>query len=93
MSMDRRKFLKLVGGGVGLVGLAALVGCPKREPEAEVAAPVDTGPVDPPGGPEGGAATQVVMVKCPKCGAENEVRTPGVEITCWKCGHKWTPQV
>ena len=35
------------------------------------------------------------MVKCPKCHAENEVALDAdgnpVEITCWKCGYKWTP--
>lgn len=91
MSMDRRKFITLVGAGGVAVGIAALAGCPAQKPEAEVAAPADAGAIDPPGGPEGGAAVQVTRVKCPKCGAENEVRTPGAEITCWKCGHKWTP--
>ncbi len=91
MQMDRRAFIRLISAGAGVLGVAALAGCPAREPEAEVAAPADAGAVDPPGGPEGGAAPQAVKVKCPRCGAENDVRTPGTEITCWKCGHKWTP--
>jgi len=90
MSMDRREFIKLVGGGAVLVGVAALAGCPSEAPESE-APPVAVESVDPPGGPEGGAAAGVTKVKCPQCGAENVVRAAGAEITCWKCGHKWTP--
>ena len=35
---------------------------------------------------------ETAVVKCPNCGAENEVSEWGQPLTCWKCGHTWTPQ-
>ena len=96
--MNRRDFMGLTLAG--LVGLA--LGCGRKtDTDAATGAdmPRDGAPVggSTPGGnaETGSAATQ--KVKCPKCGADNDVvldseGKPG-EITCWKCGHKWTPSL
>jgi hypothetical protein len=87
--MKRRTFLMLAAlGACG--GLGSLLGCAK--PPAPPAAS---------GTAAGGAAVTPVaekkQVKCPRCGAMNDlVLGPDGQpqpITCWKCGYKWTPKV
>jgi anaerobic selenocysteine-containing dehydrogenase len=84
--MDRREFVKMIGIGGVLAGMGALLGsgC-AREPEPEAEAPPVAG--------EAPAPEAVEMVTtCPNCGAENKVEQWGVKMTCWKCGHTWTPE-
>jgi len=78
--MDRRAFVKKIGIGGVLVGLGALagVGCSRETESAAGTTPE--------------AAGESMVAVCPSCNAENDVKQWGVEITCWKCGHKWTPQ-
>lgn len=95
--MNRRDFM-----GLTLVGLVGLVlGCgrkPETETETGAGTARDAAPATG-GGPAGGAsatdAPDKQTVKCPKCGADNDVVLDAEgkpkEITCWKCGHKWTP--
>lgn len=93
--MDRREFVKTLGVGGLLVGIGAIagLGCPPRSPEeppmidpdppVDVEEPVEGEPVE----------NEVEMLAiCPNCGAENEVPEWGVELTCWRCGHQWTPE-
>lgn len=83
--MERREFVRLIGAGGIAAAVGAVVGAAGCRPTEG----------------EGGAATEVgaqsagedtVRVVCPNCGAENHISALGPEITCWKCGHRWTPQ-
>lgn len=85
--MERREFVRLIGAGGIAAAVGAVVGAAGCRPTEEA---------------EGGATTEVgaqspgedtVRVVCPNCGAENHISALGAEITCWKCGHRWTPQV
>lgn len=62
----------------GLFAAALVTGCPRAEP------------------PEGEPAEDP-QVACPQCGAMNTIVTgpdgEPAEITCWRCGHTWTPSV
>ncbi len=99
--MDRREFVKMLGAGGLLLGVGALLGGCPDEPEApegpDLTPPVDEPEPMPPDEPEDEAAAvedgvALATVACPNCGAENDVEEWGVEMTCWKCGHTWTPQ-
>ena len=84
--MDRREFVKMIGIGSLLAGMGALVGAGcAREAEPEAEAPPVAGDAPAP------EAAEMVAI-CPRCGAENKVEQWGAEITCWKCGHNWTPE-
>lgn len=118
--MDRREFVKMLGAGGLLVGLAAIAGsgCAKEEevvtpdpmnPPGGEPPPAEPGEAAPPAEPAGEEeqppaeeeegeseaaveGDQAMIAICPDCGAENEVKQWSVEIACWKCGHRWTPQ-
>jgi len=79
--MDRRTFVKRAGIGSLLIGLGALagVGCSRETTE-------------PSAGTTPEASRDSMVAICPNCKAENDVTQWGVETTCWKCGHKWTPR-
>jgi len=91
--MDRRAFLGI--GALALIGLA--IGCGKRSEGPRGTGTAPTATVPPPVPSSGPTASKMTEVACPKCGAKNKVvyGSDGKpqEITCWKCGHKWTPQV
>lgn len=106
--MDRREFVKTLAAGGLLVGAGAILGSgcaeqaedePQIAPDAgpppdEAGAPADDGaasPTDDAAAVDDGDAEQATVI-CPNCGAENEVDEWGVELTCWRCGHKWAPQ-
>lgn len=101
--MDRREFVKMLGVGGVLVGVGAITGLGCTEAPVEEPPPVDpetqTDPDAPPvedaESPEGETDaegdTEMVTI-CPQCGAENVVEEWGAELTCWNCGHTWTPQ-
>ncbi|MGI5819467.1 MAG: twin-arginine translocation signal domain-containing protein [Armatimonadota bacterium] len=96
-----------VGGLMVGLGAIAGFGC-AREAEEEVVpidpdppapeeSPAEAGdeaPTDEAGAEEAGGegAVEQAVVECPNCGAENQVEEWGVEMTCWRCGHKWTPE-
>ena len=96
--MNRRDFMGLTLAG--LVGLA--LGC-SRKTDTEAGGGADlprdaapSGAGTPAGATEtGNAAAQ--KAKCPKCGADNDIVLDAEgkpkEMTCWKCGHKWTPSL
>ncbi len=90
--MDRREFVKMIGIGGVLAGMGVLLGsgC-AREPEPESEAPPVAGEAPVTGETPAPEAAEMVAT-CPRCGAENKVEQRGTEITCWKCGHKWTPE-
>ena len=92
--MDRRDFVGLTVAGL----LGVILGCsrktetdytgdagPPPAPTSPGVEPTDTAP------PPGTAS----RVKCPRCGVDNDVVLgedgKPVEITCYKCGHKWVP--
>lgn len=94
--MNRRDFVGLTVAG--LVGLA--LGCSRKtDTDAATGAdtPRDAAPAEggtPSSATDTGAAA-AQKAKCPKCGADNDIVLDAEgkpkEITCWKCGHKWTP--